>query len=108
MPAALQASKLGSGLPKNHSAGCDAAGMARKRAERERQALEEAIDAGLLQRKGLGKKRRRAAAAARSRGGAAGLREDNGSFRGGVLRVRSDGKGRGDRRGAGGRSGRVG
>ena len=76
--------------------------------ERERQALEEAIDAGLLQRKGSGKKRRRAAAAARARGGAAGLREDNGAFRGGVLRLRPDGKGRGGGSGRSVASGRRG
>ncbi|KAK9826833.1 hypothetical protein WJX81_005441 [Elliptochloris bilobata] len=76
-------------------------GMAKKRTERERQAQEDAIDAGLLQRKGLGKKRRRAALAActGARGGAAGLREDNGAFRGGVLRVHLAGDSLGGKRG---------
>jgi len=87
---------------------CVPAGMARKRAQRERDAQEAAIDAGLLQRKGLGKKRERATRAALAARGArgaktgrAGLREDNGAFRAGVLRVRVGAGERGRGRGRG-------
>lgn len=66
----------------------------------------------MLQRKGLGKKRRRAALAARGGGrgvkagtrASAGLREDNGAFRGGVLRMHL-GSGGGGSRGPGARGG---
>lgn len=58
-------------------------GIAKKRAKREAEVLEEAIAAGMVKRKGLGKKKRR-----EKRGGLdRGLVEDGGAFAGGVLRV---------------------
>lgn len=60
-------------------------GMARKRAQREARATEEAIAAGMVSVRDLAKKRRRESSAARPRD--QGLREDGGSFRAGVMRV---------------------
>uniref|UniRef100_A0A1D1ZVH6 Uncharacterized protein n=1 Tax=Auxenochlorella protothecoides TaxID=3075 RepID=A0A1D1ZVH6_AUXPR len=60
-------------------------GMARKRAQREARATEEAIAAGMLSVRSLAKKRRRESSAARPRD--QGLQEDGGSFRAGVMRV---------------------
>lgn len=60
-------------------------GMAKKQKKREAAALEAAIDAGMVSRKGLGKARRRAdeKKGRRDRG----LLEDGGALRNGVLRV---------------------
>ena len=60
-------------------------GMAKKRKKRESQALEEAIAAGMIERKGLGKKLRRKQNAERKLD--LGLMEDGGAFRNGVLSV---------------------
>lgn len=62
-------------------------GMAKKQKQREAAALEAAIDAGMVSRKGLGRAKRRAedkAGARRDRG----LLEDRGALRNGVLRVK--------------------
>ena len=64
-------------------------GMAKKKAQRDAVALEEAIAAGMVKRKGMGKKKR-----AEKRGNVdRGLMEDGGSFRKGVLRVDKGQKG---------------
>lgn len=82
-------------------------GSARHQKARSAAALEAAIDAGLVSRKGLGKKKRREKEAARREGGDGGLREHGAAFRGGVLRVaapgvgKSGGRGRGRGRGGG-------
>ncbi|PSC74910.1 hypothetical protein C2E20_1892 [Micractinium conductrix] len=73
-------------------------GMAKKQAQREARALEEGIAAGMIQQKGLGKKKRREKAGQMDRG----LNEDRGSFRPGIMRVKSPAAGRG----GGGRGGR--
>lgn len=59
-------------------------GMAKKAAQREARALEEAVATGMVKQKGAGKKKRREKAAGLDRG----LNEDRGAFRGGVMRVR--------------------
>jgi len=66
-------------------------GMAAKQKELASAALEAAIDAGLVSRSGLGKKKRRVAEAARRAAGAAGgggLDSPGGALRNGVLFVR--------------------
>lgn len=60
-----------------------AIGMAKKRAKREAVALEEAIASGMVQKKGMGKKKR----AEKQKGLDRGLMEDGGAFRNGVLKV---------------------
>ena len=71
--------------------------MAKKAAQREERALEEAIAAGMVSRKSLASKKRREKKSSMSRG----LNEDRGSFKNGVLRVRqaSGRKSGGTRRG---------
>ncbi|KAG2499871.1 hypothetical protein HYH03_002162 [Edaphochlamys debaryana] len=59
-------------------------GMAKMAAKREAKALEEAIETGMVQRKGLGKKKRALQAKNRDRG----LMEAGPSFKGGVLRIK--------------------
>ncbi|GAB4822350.1 hypothetical protein N2152v2_009396 [Parachlorella kessleri] len=66
-------------------------GMAKKAAQRDARALEEAIDAGMVKRKGLGRKKREEKRQSLDRG----LMEDKGAFKGGIMKVR---------RGAGGAS----
>lgn len=82
-------------------------GMAKKKAEREARALEEAIAAGMVKRKGMGNKKKREQKANIDRG----LAEDGGAFRNGVLKVapgaqslgvRNRGSGGGKWRGGGG------
>ena len=58
-------------------------GMAKKRAEREQRATEEAIASGMLKLKGSGKRRRQA-----SDGDNRGLVEDGGLFKNGMLRIK--------------------
>ncbi|KAL4444596.1 hypothetical protein ABPG77_002413 [Micractinium sp. CCAP 211/92] len=58
-------------------------GMAKKQAQRDQRALEEGIAAGMIQQKGMGKKKRREKARQLDRG----LNEDRGAFKPGVLRV---------------------
>jgi hypothetical protein len=72
--------------------------MLKKQKQRAARAFEEAAASGMVTIKGSGKKKR----AERSAGLDAGLREDGGAFRGGVMRVRrgDDGVGGG---GGGGR-----
>ncbi|KAI3429512.1 hypothetical protein D9Q98_005601 [Chlorella vulgaris] len=62
-----------------------AIGMAKKQAQRDDRALQEGIAAGMIQAKGLGKKKRRE----KSRQLDKGLNEDGGAFRSGVLRVKA-------------------
>lgn len=61
--------------------------MAKKAAQREAAALEAAIDAGMLKRKGLGKKKREEKRRSLDRG----LMEDRGAFKGGVLKLKAPG-----------------
>lgn len=61
--------------------------MAKKAAQREARALEQAIDAGMVKRKGLGKKKREEKRKSLDRG----LMEDGGAFRNGMLRVKQRG-----------------
>ena len=61
--------------------------MAKKQQEREQRALQDAIDVGMVQLKGLGKKKRRAKEAERRAD--RGLVEDNGLFRNGKLLVKA-------------------
>jgi hypothetical protein len=70
-------------------------GMAKKQGERDARALQEAIAAGMVKQKGMGKKKRAAKAAGLDRG----LMEDKGAFRGGVLHVREQQQGGGSKRG---------
>ena len=80
-------------------------GMAKKRKKREAAALEEAIAAGMVQRKGMGKKvRRKKEANKRSSGIDRGLMEDGGAFRNGVLSL-SKWRGKGGKDTRGGRKG---
>ncbi len=72
------------------------AGVAKKQQEREQRALQEAIDVGMVQLKGLGKKKRRAKEAERRAD--RGLAEDNGLFRNGKLLVKAPRQGRTARR----------
>lgn len=58
-------------------------GMARKQAERDKKELQQAIDTGMVQSKGLGKKKRRLKD--QERRSNLGLVEDGGAFRKGVL-----------------------
>jgi ribonuclease Z len=79
--------------------------MAKKRAKREAVALEEGIASGMVQVKGMGKKKRAEKKAGLDRG----LNEDGGAFRNGVLKIRGKvggGSGRGGgSSGGGGRGG---
>lgn len=59
-------------------------GMAKKSAQREQRALDQAIAAGMVSRKALASKKRREM---KKQGVDRGLNEDMGSFRHGVLRV---------------------
>ncbi|EFN59683.1 hypothetical protein CHLNCDRAFT_133205 [Chlorella variabilis] len=59
-------------------------GMARKQAQRDERALLEGIAAGMIQQKGMGKKKRREKGKKVDRG----LMEDGGAFRPGILRVK--------------------
>lgn len=68
-------------------AACIGKGMAKKSKERDAAALEAAIETGMMERKGLGKKRARDKLAAAG-GIDRGLNEDQGAYRNGVLRVR--------------------
>lgn len=77
------------------------AGMARKKAQRDARATDEAISAGMLSVRDLAKKRRREAEAARVR--EPGLREDGGAFKNGVLRVKPAPRARGGGGGSGAR-----
>ena len=74
------------------------AGMAQKRAKREAVALEEAIAAGMVKVKGMGKKKRDEKQAGLDRG----LMEDRGAYKNGVLKV---GKGKPSSSHRGGRGG---
>jgi hypothetical protein len=65
--------------------------MAKKRAKREAVALEEAIASGMIQVKGMGKKKRAEKKAGLDRG----LNEDGGAFRNGVLKIGKISSGRG-------------
>ncbi|KAG2442548.1 hypothetical protein HXX76_002634 [Chlamydomonas incerta] len=65
-------------------------GMAQVAAKRQARALEEAIEAGMVSRKGLGKKKRATAAKNRDRG----LMEAGPSFKNGILRVKPMAKAR--------------
>lgn len=60
---------------------CCVAGIAKKQAERQQKAKEEAIASGMLTLKGSGKQKRRSDADK-------GLAEDGGLFKGGMLRVK--------------------
>lgn len=60
-------------------------GLAKKKAERRGRAQEEAIASGMVQQKGLGKKKRREKSALLRKQGR--LLEDGGAFRGGVMKV---------------------
>ncbi len=62
-------------------------GMAKKAAQREARALEEAIDAGMVKRKGLGRKKREEKRKSLDRG----LMEDRGTFKAGIMRVKLGG-----------------
>lgn len=74
--------------------------MAKKQSERQVRAVEEAIAAGMLSRKGLGKQKKRTEAQQRRKADR-GLMEDGGSFRKGMLRVAPPGaKGTGHRKGS--------
>ena len=79
-------------------------GMARKRSERSARAEEEGIASGMLDIHQLARKRRAEADAARERD--PGLREDNGAFRHGVLRLNMGSSGSRGRRPSRGRGGR--
>jgi len=72
--------------------------MAKKRAKRDAAALEEAIASGMVQKKGMGKKKR----AQKQKEIDRGLMEDGGAFRNGVLKVDKIGGGRGGGSGQGG------
>ena len=71
------------------------AGMAKKAAQRDARALEDAVDAGMVKRKGLGRKKREEKRQSLDRG----LMEDRGAFKGGIMKVRL-GAGGGSRGGA--------
>lgn len=60
-------------------------GMARKSAQREQRALEEAIASGMVSRKALASKKRREI---KKQGVDRGLNEDMGSFRNGILKIK--------------------
>lgn len=59
-------------------------GLSKKRGVREERALQEAIEAGMVSKKGRGKAKRAAAEAGRDKG----LMELGGSYRNGMLRVK--------------------
>ena len=59
-----------------------AIGMAKKRKKREAVALEQAIEAGMIKKKGMGKKKRMEKTSFEH-----GLMEDGGAFKAGVLRL---------------------
>lgn len=59
------------------------AGMAKKRKKREAIAFEEAVEAGMVKRKGSGKRKRMQKLAEIDRG----LMEDGGAFKSGVLKL---------------------
>lgn len=68
-------------------------GVAKKRAERDARATQEAIAAGMLKRKGLGRKKRDEAKMKGRKPGDSGLQELSGSFRNGVLKIAKPGSG---------------